>query len=79
MVSFNHIYLTVILDLQNAGSYKFYVFDLRYQLKVAVAQLIKVGDIFDGVVPDKINEFALVLTNKLVRVSSNGQKHFDLI
>ena len=32
----------------------------------------------DGVVPNDIKGYALVLTNKLVSISSDGQRHPDL-
>ena len=34
---------------------------------------------FDRVFPNDVNGYALVLTIKLVSVSSDGQSHFDLI
>ena len=33
----------------------------------------------DGVVPNDVNSYALVLTKKLVSLSSDAQKHFDSI
>ena len=42
-------------------------------------QPIKVQFKFDGVVLKDMNGHALVLTNKLVSVSSDEQRHFDLI
>ena len=59
--------------------YNLYVFDIRYQKLFTASQPIKVEFKFDGVVPDDINGYALVLTNKLVSISSDGQRHFDLI
>ena len=56
-----------------------YVFDIRYQKNFTNCQPIKVDFKFEGVVPNDINGYALVLTNKLVSVSSDGQRHFDLI
>ena len=47
--------------------------------KFTVSQTIRVQFIFSGVVPDGINGYALVLTIKLVSISSDGQRHFDLI
>ena len=52
--------------------YNLYVFDIRYQQISTVSQPIKVDFIFDGVVPNDVNGYALVLTNKLVSVSSDG-------
>ena len=63
----------------NDIGYNLYVFDIRYQRNFTNSQPIKVEFKFDGVVPNDINEYALVLTNKLVSISSDGQRHFDLI
>ena len=59
--------------------YNLYVFDIRYQKNYTASQPIKVVFIFSGVVPNDINGYALVVTNKLVSTSSDGQRHFDLI
>ena len=56
-----------------------YVFDKRYQQQFTASQPIQVELKFDGVVSKDINGYALVLTNKLVSVCSDGQRHFDLI
>ena len=58
--------------------YNLYVFDMRYQNNYTAFQPIKVEFKFDGVVPNNVNGYALVLT-KLVSISSDGQRHFDLI
>ena len=63
----------------NDIGYNLYVFDIRYQKDFTNSQPIKVEFKFDGVVPNDINGYALVLTNKLVSISSDGQRHFDLI
>ena len=63
----------------NDVGYNLYVFDIRYQKNFTNSQPIKVEFKFDGVVPNDINGYALVLTNKLVTVSSDAQHHFDLI
>ena len=55
-----------------------YMFSI-YQQNFPASQPIKVKFNIDGVVPNDINEYGLVLTNKLVSVSSDGQRHFDLI
>ena len=52
--------------------YNLYVFDIRYQKNFESAQTIKVEYRFDGVVPAGIYGYALVLTNKLVSISSDG-------
>ena len=58
--------------------YNIYVFDIRYQKKFESSQPIKVEFKFDGVVPAGIYGYALVLTNKLISISNDGQKMFDL-
>ena len=63
----------------NDIGYNLYVFDIRYQKNFTNSQPIKVEFKFDGVVPNDINGYALLLTNKLVSISSDGQRNFDLI
>ena len=63
----------------NGVGYNFYVFYIRYQKNFTNSQPIKVEFKFDGVVANDINGYALVLTNKLVCISIDGQRHFDLI
>ena len=63
----------------NDVGYNLYVFDIRYQKIYTASQPIKVEIKFDGVVPNDVNGYANVLTNKLVSISSDGQRHFDLI
>ena len=58
--------------------YSLYVFDLRYQRNFTNSQPIKVEFEFDGVVGKDLNGYALVLTNKIVSISSDGQRHFDI-
>ena len=55
------------------------VFDIRYQKNSTNTQSIELEVKFDRVGPIDINGYALVLTNKLVSISSDGQRHFDLI
>ena len=59
--------------------YPVYVLDIRYQKNFTKSQSIKVEFKFDGVNPENTNAYALVLTNKLVSISSVRQKQFDLI
>ena len=59
--------------------YNLFVFDIRYQNNFKNSQPIKVEFKFGGVVPNIINGYALVLTSKLVSLSSDGQRQFDLI
>ena len=63
----------------NDVGYNLYVFDIRYQNNFTNSQPNKVEFKFDGVVPNDINGYVLVLTNKLISISSDGQRHFDLI
>ena len=63
----------------NDIGYNLYVFDIRYQKNFTNSQPIKVEFKFDGFVPNDINGYALVLTNKLVSISSDGQRPFDLV
>ena len=59
--------------------YNLYVFDIRYQKNYTASQPIKREFKIDGVVPNNVNGYALVLTEKLVSISSDVQRHFDLI
>ena len=59
--------------------YNLYVFDIRYQQNFTASQPIKVEFKIDGVVPYDINGYVFVLTNKLISLSSDGQKRFGLI
>ena len=63
----------------NDVGYSLYVFDIRCQKNYTASQPIKVEFKFDGVVPNNVNGFALLLTKKLVFMSSDRQRHFDLI
>ena len=62
----------------NNIGYNIYVFDIRYQKNFESSQPIKVEFKFDGVIPAGIYGYALVLTNKLISISSDGQRMFDL-
>ena len=61
--------------------YNLQVFDIRHHQDYSTAQPIKVRYGFRPAVPTATNliGFALLLTNKLVFVSSDGQRQFDLI
>ena len=54
------------------------VFDIRFRQNYTASQPITVEFEFEGVIPNVINGYALVLTIQLVSVSSDGQRHFDL-
>ena len=58
--------------------YILYIFDIRYLQNFTASQPTKVEFQFDGVVANDVNGYALELTNNLVSVSSDGQRHFDL-
>ena len=59
--------------------YNLYVFDIRYQKDFENAHPIKLEFKFDQPIPAGIYGYALVLTNKKISISSDGQRHFDLI
>ena len=59
--------------------YNLHDFDIRYQQNFTASQPNEIELKLDGVAPNDINGFALVLTNKLVSINSDGQRHFDLI
>ena len=65
------------IDGDNKG-YTIHVFDIRYQKNYECGQSIKVEFKFDGVIPAGIYGYALVLTNRLVSISSDGLRVFDL-
>ena len=66
-------------EATNDDGCNLHVFDIRYQKKLERTQPKKVECKFleDG--PSRIYGYALVLTNKLVSISSDVQRHFDLI
>ena len=63
----------------NDIGYNIYIFEIRFQKNFESAQPIKVEFKFHGVVPAGIYGYALVLTNKKTSLSSDGNRHFDLI
>ena len=64
-------------DGENIG-YNIHAFDIRYQKNFEIGQSVKTQFKFDGIVPAGVYGNALVLTNKLVSISSDGQPMFDL-
>ena len=66
-------------NINNVIGYNLYVFHMRYQKDFQNSQPIKVEFKFTGAVPAGIYGYALVLTNKRISISSDGQRHFDLI
>ena len=63
------------------SGYNFLIFDIRHHQDYSSAQPIKVRLDFRPAVPAATNliGYALLLTNKLVSMSSDGQKEFDFI
>ena len=59
--------------------YNLYVFDIRYQKNLESCQPIKVEFTFSENIASEIFVYVLVITNKLVSLSSDGQRHSDLI
>ena len=59
--------------------YNLYVFDIRYQNNFESAQPINVEFRFSEDVPAGIYGYALVSTNKLISIRSDGQQMFYLI
>ena len=64
-------------DVDNIG-YNIHAFNIRYQKNFEGGQSVKVEFKFDRVIPGGIYGYALVLTNRLVSISSVGQRMFDL-
>ena len=63
----------------NNIGYKIHVFDIRYQKDYQSGQSVKIEFKFDKVVPAGIYGYALVLTNRLVSISSDGDRMLDLV
>ena len=57
--------------------YNIYAFDIRYQKNFENSQPVKVEYIFSENIPAGIYGYALVLTNRLASISSDGQRMFD--
>ena len=62
----------------NNIGYNIYAFDIRYQKNFENAQQVKVEFKFSENVVAGIYGYALVLTNRLISISSDGQTMFDL-
>ena len=73
--------LNPFIDLNKFRTiYNFYVFDLSKQRDIIASQPIRLEFKFNAAI-DVANfvAYALVLTPKLISISSDGQRHFDLI
>ena len=63
----------------NNIGYNIYAFDIRYQKNFENAQPVKIEFKFSENVAAGIYGYALVLTNKSISISSDGQRMFDLV
>ena len=64
-------------ESNNVG-YNIYAFDIRYQKNFENSQPVKVEFKFSENIAAGIYGYALVLTNRLASISSDGQRIFDL-
>ena len=65
-------------EANNIG-YNIYAFDIRYQKNFENAQPVKIEFKFSENIAAGIYGYALVLTNRLVSITSDGQRIFDLV
>ena len=63
----------------NEIGYIIYAFDKRYQKNFENSQPVKVEFKFSEKIPAGIYGYALVLTNRLASITSDGQRMFDLV
>ena len=63
----------------NNIGYNIHVFDIRYQKNYQSGQSVKVEFKLDKIVPAGVYGYALVLTNRLVSIGSDGQRMLDLV
>ena len=56
-----------------------HVFDIRYQKNYQCGQSVKIEVKLDKKVPAGVYGYALVLTNRLVSISSDGDRMLDLV
>ena len=63
----------------NNIGYNIHVFDIRYQKDYQSGQSVKIEFKLDKIVPAGVYGYALVLTNRLVSISSDGQRMLDLV
>ena len=62
----------------NDIGYNIYAFDIRFQKNFENSQPIKIEFKFSENIPAGIYGYSLVFTNKLISISSDGQRMFDL-
>ena len=63
----------------NTIGYNIHVFDIRYQKNYQSGQSVKIEFKLDKIIPVGVYGYALVLTNRLVSISSDGQRMLDLV
>ena len=63
----------------NNIGYKIHVFDIRCQKNYQSGQSVKIEFKLDKVIPAGIYGYPLFLTNRLVSISSDGQRMLDLV
>ena len=63
----------------NNIGHNIHVFDIRYEKKYQSGQSVKIEFKLDKIVPAGVYGFALVLANRLVSISSDGQRMLDLV
>ena len=63
----------------NNIGYNIHVFDIRYQKNYQSGQSVKIEFKLDKIVPAGVYAYGLVLTNKLVSISSDGDRMLDLV
>ena len=73
--------LNPFIDLHKfRTNYNFYVFDLSKQKANIASQPIRIEIKFNAAIDvAEYIAYALVLTPKLISISSDGQRHFDLL
>ena len=63
----------------NALGCNIYVFDLRYQQEYSFAQPIEVRFLFANIIRENTaSGYAFNLTNSILAINSDGQRHLDL-
>ena len=65
-------------NCKNIG-YNIHVSDIRYQKKYQSGQSVKIEVELVKIVPAGVFGYALLLTNRLVNISSDGQRMLDLV
>ena len=63
----------------NDKGYNLYVLDITYQKNLVSAQPTEVEFKVSESIPTRIHGYSLVLRYKLVSISSDGQRHFNLM